>query len=634
MLRGLVVVAAVVAQVRDAPSGYRAGKPSGANAFALYDACNSSLRALVAAGAKARSLDAIVACETVACACDGSGAPPDCPMAQPWVAADWNDLLEPTARDEAKIHGEEPAGRAPDAALYRLATQLLKRQLVVAMECGAALGLSSHLDFENATRGVNRYIGTIMRVEALANLLPHLFEAQRYRFACCLASEERLGGCGDAAPSGEDPAAAAALRAGKLDRTLRAALEGAPALDGGGSVDVSPKATSRYAVARIADLRGPLKRLTFAYRSEQDKAKGRRYANHVIDRVFRRVLPRLEPLPDGRAALDDLVFFGLSVLTSSPYPFLHYDQDWTLFPDAAGFQVWVLVDASELPNAGNLFVAETPELLESDPPLRWDFDERGGATKNTYLGTQFPMPLKTYGSWERGAKLSLRYFNGTEGARLLKRTLHMSDPRPHLLRDLRSGRRTASPSPPVVDEACASYATMYSSRSAEDAGEKTTSSRAVLAALRALQDKIARLEGERAEAVNSTKEMRHQLREMELKVESHRLDGAEESRLRSAYERLASEAASGRGHARGKPLAAERLLECETRETTLRARRVEEELDEAQRNGATPHVTPEERARYEDELAGEREPPSGGGEGGQARRSSARRSASSRRSSP
>lgn len=127
------------------------------------------------------------------------------------------------------------------------------------------------------------------------------------------------------------------------------------------------------------------------------------------------------------------------MLTSSPYPFLHYDQDWTLFPDAAGFQVWVLVDASELPNAGNLFVAETPELLESDPPLRWDFDERGGATKNTYLGTQFPMPLKTYGSWERGAKLSFRYFNGTEGDALVfsKRTLHMSDPRPHLLRDLR-----------------------------------------------------------------------------------------------------------------------------------------------------------------------------------------------------
>ena len=42
------------------------------------------------------------------------------------------------------------------------------------------------------------------------------------------------------------------------------------------------------------------------------------------------------------------------------------------------------------------------------------------------------------------------------------------------------------------------------------ASEKTTSSRAVLAALRALQDKIARLEGERAEAVHSTHELRAQ----------------------------------------------------------------------------------------------------------------------------
>ncbi|KAH8054651.1 hypothetical protein JL722_8590 [Aureococcus anophagefferens] len=307
MLRGLVVVAAVVAQVRDAPSGYRAGKPSGANAFALYDACNSSLRALVAAGAKARSLDAIVACETVACACDGSGAPPDCP----------------------------------------------------------------------------------------------------------------------------------------------------------------------------------------------DKAKGRRYANHVIDRVFRRVLPRLEPLPDGRAvALDDLVFFGLSVLTSSPYPFLHYDQDWTLFPDAAGFQ----------------------------------------------------------------------------------RTLHMSDPRPHLLRDLRERPpdRLAVSVRAAVKDADGGLNFWPGHTSAPRDGPGLG------------QDRAPR--GERAEAVNSTKEMRHQLREMELKVESHRLDGAEESRLRSAYERLASEAASRRGHARGgkRSAAAGSGLSARRAETTLRARRVEEELDEAQRNGATP----------------------------------------------
>ncbi|KAH8073078.1 hypothetical protein JL721_3054 [Aureococcus anophagefferens] len=115
---------------------------------------------------------------------------------------------------------------------------------------------------------------------------------------------------------------------------------------------------------------------------------------------------------------------------------------------------------------------------------------------------------------------------------------------------------------------------MYSSRSAEDAGEKTTSSRAVLAELRALQDKIARLEGERAEAVNSTKEMRHQLREMELKVESHRLDGAEESRLRSAYERLASEAASAtRPCSRRESRAAEQRPRARRRRDDARAAR-------------------------------------------------------------
>ena len=48
------------------------------------------------------------------------------------------------------------------------------------------------------------------------------------------------------------------------------------------------------------------------------------------------------------------------------------------------------------------------------------------------------------------------------------------------------------------------------------ASEKTTSSRAVLAALRALQDKIARLEGERAEAVHATSELRARLRDLVL----------------------------------------------------------------------------------------------------------------------
>ena len=36
-------------------------------------------------------------------------------------------------------------------------------------------------------------------------------------------------------------------------------------------------------------------------------------------------------------------------------------------------------------------------------------------TKNTYLGTQFPMPLRVYADWEADAKLSFRYTNATPG---------------------------------------------------------------------------------------------------------------------------------------------------------------------------------------------------------------------------
>ena len=80
------------------------------------------------------------------------------------------------------------------------------------------------------------------------------------------------------------------------------------------------------------------------------------------------------------------------------------------------------------------------------------------------------------------------------------------------------------------------------------ASEKTTSSRAVLAALRALQDKIARLEGERAEAVHATSELRARLREAEARLDSAGIEptpvrggGDELDELREAQHRLERE---------------------------------------------------------------------------------------------
>ena len=73
-----------------------------------------------------------------------------------------------------------------------------------------------------------------------------------------------------------------------------------------------------------------------------------------------------------------------------------------------------------------------------------------------------------------------------------------------------------------------------------------SSSKAVLAALRALQDKIRRLESERAQAIDDTAQLRHQIKNQE--IESEHLKqrdnlAAQKSihEVRSAYERILTE---------------------------------------------------------------------------------------------
>lgn len=73
-----------------------------------------------------------------------------------------------------------------------------------------------------------------------------------------------------------------------------------------------------------------------------------------------------------------------------------------------------------------------------------------------------------------------------------------------------------------------------------------SSSKAVLAALRALQDKIRRLEAERAQALDETSQLRHQLQSQEVEFEhAKQRDNMNSTKslqdARSAYDRLLSE---------------------------------------------------------------------------------------------
>jgi centrosomal protein CEP57 len=62
----------------------------------------------------------------------------------------------------------------------------------------------------------------------------------------------------------------------------------------------------------------------------------------------------------------------------------------------------------------------------------------------------------------------------------------------------------------------------YNSSFSASSMNATSSSKAVLAALRALQDKIRRLEAERSQALDETTQLKHQLKNMEIESEHSR----------------------------------------------------------------------------------------------------------------
>ena len=133
--------------------------------------------------------------------------------------------------------------------------------------------------------------------------------------------------------------------------------------------------------------------------------------------------------------------------------------------------------------------------------------------------------------------------------------------------------------------------------SAPPSAEKATSSRAVLAALRALQDKIARLEGERAEAVHSNDELRARMRDLEARLEARGAGpaaAAASPALREEHDRLRREARArddvAREAERRAVEAEERLQAAEMRANaaTARARQCEDALEEERRRPAAP----------------------------------------------
>ena len=195
-------------------------------------------------------------------------------------------------------------------------------------------------------------------------------------------------------------------------------------------LDVSSHAANQY---KIVSMPKHLDTWRSIYKTRDHDA-----AIKAMDEIVAAVLPLVKV--DGRhtpLTLDAVSVYQMALSRGAYFPDLHWDYDWSMFPDTAGFNLWYLIDEPppHLHGRGNMFMATTPELLPTDPPQRWDLSSPQGVVKRLHIGlSDGPIfPLNAYSSIEQ-AKLNFQYLAMRSGECLIfsKRTLHMSDPRPHL----------------------------------------------------------------------------------------------------------------------------------------------------------------------------------------------------------
>jgi len=194
------------------------------------------------------------------------------------------------------------------------------------------------------------------------------------------------------------------------------------------TIDVGHDAVAEY---KIIDAKPLLKGFLELYRT-----RIRSQAAALADRLMEFVLPHIH-VAGRRLKPTDLVYYGFNIDRGAYYPDLHWDTDWNMFPNAAGFQLWFMMeepDPALMGTWGNMFLVQTPELTPSDPPLWIRVNEDGSMTKNMHFMQDMSMqPLKGYARWQ-DANLTFEYLQPKPGEVLVfsKRTIHFSDPRPHL----------------------------------------------------------------------------------------------------------------------------------------------------------------------------------------------------------
>ena len=151
----------------------------------------------------------------------------------------------------------------------------------------------------------------------------------------------------------------------------------------------------------------------------------------MLDALVARALEHVEIPGRGPLTLDDCYIYSCAQERGAYFPHVHWDTDYMCFPEVDAFQIWYLIE-NERPT-GNMFMARTATFARSDPPCRYLMQADGSVTKVLHDASDVEPPLQRFDSLEASG-LRFEYLDMAPGECLVfsKRTLHLSDPRPHL----------------------------------------------------------------------------------------------------------------------------------------------------------------------------------------------------------
>ena len=143
--------------------------------------------------------------------------------------------------------------------------------------------------------------------------------------------------------------------------------------------------------------------------------------------------------------LSDCIYCGLSIERGAPFPLIHTDTEWDLYPTCDGFQVWYLLKADSIcAGEANMLMVESAVSSGSDPPVVYHFHPDGTVLRARSDGGDAPKSgtSPTFGREKEilsrheslaacGLSFQSLQIESGECVLMNRHQLHMSDPRPH-----------------------------------------------------------------------------------------------------------------------------------------------------------------------------------------------------------